>query len=101
MNNENLSYVIYMSYKITDYSYKQAKKLGVQIRPSVYKNKKIDVFKNDVKIASIGNINYKDYAQYLVEKGKTYADERRKLYRLRHKNDINEGNGFYANKILW
>ena len=90
-----------MSYKITDYSYKQAKKLGVQIRPSVYKNKKIDVFKNDIKIASIGAINYLDYPTYIETKGKKYADERRKLYKIRHKNDINEGAGFYANKILW
>ena len=90
-----------MSYKITDYSYKQAKKLNVQIRPSVYKNKKIDVFKNDVKIASIGDNRYKDYPQYLEEKGKKYADSRKKLYRLRHKKDIDKGNGFYANKILW
>jgi len=90
-----------MSYKITDYTYKQAKKLGVQIRPSVYKNKKIDVFKNDVKIASIGAINYLDYPTYIETKGKKYANERRKLYKIRHKNDINEGAGFYSNKILW
>ena len=90
-----------MSYKITDYSYKQAKKIGVQIRPSVYKNKKIDVFKDDVKIASIGDTRYYDYPTYIETKGKKYADERRKLYKIRHKNDINEGAGFYANKILW
>jgi hypothetical protein len=90
-----------MSYKITDYSYKQAKKLNVQIRPSVYKNKKIDVFKDDIKIASIGDINYLDYPTYIETKGKKYADERRKLYKIRHKNDINEGAGFYAKQILW
>ena len=90
-----------MSYKITDYSYKQAKKLGVQIRPSVYKNKKIDVYKNDIKIASIGDIRFLDFPTYIEEKGKKYADSRRKLYKIRHKNDINEGAGFYANKILW
>ena len=27
-------------------------------------NKKIDVFKNNVKVASIGDINYKDYPTY-------------------------------------
>jgi hypothetical protein len=90
-----------MSYKITDYSYKQAKKLGVQIRPSVYKNKKIDVYKNDIKIASIGDIRFLDFPTYIEEKGKKYADSRRKLYKIRHKNDINEGAGFYSNKILW
>jgi hypothetical protein len=92
-----------MSYKITDYSYKQAKKLGVQIRPSVYKNKKIDVFKDDVKIASIGDINYLDYPTYIETKGKKYADERRKLYKIRHKNDINvkNSNGFFSSRLLW
>jgi hypothetical protein len=92
-----------MSYKITDYSYKQAKKLGVQIRPSVYKNKKIDVFKDDVKIASIGDVNYLDYPTYIETKGKKYADERRKLYKIRHKNDINvkNSNGFFSSRLLW
>ena len=94
-----------MSYKITDYSYKKAKNLGVQIRPSVSKNKKIDVFKNDVKIASIGDINYLDYPTMIETKGmgKSYADGRRKLYKLRHKKDINvkKSNGYYADKLLW
>jgi hypothetical protein len=92
-----------MSYKITDYSYKQAKKLGVQIRPSVYKNKKIDVFKDDIKIASIGDVNYLDYPTYIETKGKKYADERRKLYKIRHKKDINvkNSNGFFSSRLLW
>ena len=34
-----------MSYKITTYSKRQAKKLGVTIKPSKVKGKKIDVFK--------------------------------------------------------
>ena len=38
-------------YSITDYSYAQAKKLGVQIKPSLKKSKKIDVIK-DNKIMS-------------------------------------------------
>lgn len=90
-----------MSYKIKEYSYKQAEKLGVEIRPSTRKNKKIDVFKNNVKVASIGDIRYRDYPTYIETKGKKYADERKKLYRIRHANDINTGVGFYANKILW
>jgi hypothetical protein len=90
-----------MTYKIKEYSKQQAQKLGVQIHPSVYKNKKIDVFKNDIKIASIGDIRFLDFPTYIEEKGKKYADSRRKLYKIRHKNDINEGAGFYANKILW
>ena len=86
-------------YNITDYSYRQAKILGVEIKPSTNKNKKIDVFKNGSKIASIGAYGMKDYPIYIKEKGKAYADERRRLYHIRHAKD-NGLNGFYARKIL-
>ena len=36
-------------YHITDYTYKQAKKLGVEIKPSKNKKRKIDVLKNGKK----------------------------------------------------
>ena len=90
-------------YKISQYSKKQAEKLNVTIKPSQKKDKKIDVIKNGHVIASIGNKNYKDYPTYIKENGKPYADKRRKLYKLRHKNDIHIKNtpGFFANKILW
>jgi hypothetical protein len=87
-------------YQITDYSYRQAKILGVEIKPSTIKNKKIDIFKNGKKIASIGAIGYKDYPTFIKEKGKAYADERRRLYHIRHAKDKNL-NGYYAKKILW
>lgn len=90
-----------MVYKITDYSYKQAMKLNVQILPSTNKKKKIDVFKNDKKIASIGAIGYNDYPTFIETKGLKIANERRKLYKKRHEKDLNGKNGFYANKILW
>jgi hypothetical protein len=92
-----------MVYKITDYSYNKAKELNVQIKASTNKKKKIDVFKDNKKIASIGSITNFDYPTYLLMNGKTYADNRRRLYRIRHKNDINNknGNGWLANKILW
>ena len=89
-----------MTYKITNYSYKQAKKLNVEIKPSTNKKKKIDVFRNDKKIASIGSIGYLDFPNYL-KKDINLANERRKLYKQRHKKDLNSKNGFYANKILW
>lgn len=92
-----------MVYKITKYSYDRAKELGVQIKPSTNKNKKIDVFKNNEKIASIGAIGYNDYPTFIEKYGLKYANERRYLYRLRHKKDMNvkNSNGFYANYILW
>jgi hypothetical protein len=90
-------------YHITKYSYKQAKKLGVKIRPSTNKTKKIDVFKNNVKIASIGANNMNDFPTYINKYGIKYAKTRRRLYRIRHRRDLSKKNtpGYYANKILW
>ena len=36
-------------------------------------------------------------------KGKAYADERRRLYKIRHSKDRNVrgSDGFYADKLLW
>ena len=92
-------------YDISDYSYRKAKELGVEIKPAENKHKKIDVFKGGVKVATIGARNYKDYPQYLAmeEKGdvpKGYAADRRRLSKIRHKYDRGEA-GFYANRLLW
>lgn len=93
-----------MSYEIKPYSYKQAKKLNVLIRPSIKKKYKIDVFDNEGEyITSIGSKNYSDYPTYTITHGKQYAENRRRLYKIRHNNDIlNEGSrGWFASKILW
>ena len=90
-------------YKITQYSKDQALKLGVNIKPSTNHKKKIDVFKKDKKIVSIGAINYDDYPTYIKKNGIKYADDRRRLYKIRHKKDRSIVNtaGYYADKILW
>ena len=90
-------------YKITNYSKVQAKKLGVEIKPSSNKEKKIDVFKDNKKIASVGGIGYKDFPTYAQEDGLKYAKERRKLYKIRHNNDrkVKGSPGYYADKLLW
>tara|TARA_R110002126_G_scaffold272317_1_gene416465 strand:+ start:21 stop:287 length:267 start_codon:yes stop_codon:yes gene_type:complete len=87
-------------YKILPQHFEKAKNLGVEIKPSTNKMKKIDVFKNDKKIVSIGDIKYLDYQMYILEKGLDYANERRKLYLGRHRKDKNLG-GYYARLILW
>lgn len=87
-------------YKITDYSYKKAKALRVDIKPSTNKKKKIDVFKHGKKVASIGAIGYSDYPTFIKEKGKTYAEKRREQYYRRHARD-SKASGYYAKKILW
>ena len=91
------------AYTITNYTKQQAKKLGVIVKQSSVRGKKIDVFKNGEKVASVGAIGYKDYPTYLKEKGKVYADERRRLYKIRHSKNRNVKNsdGYYADKLLW
>ena len=90
-------------YKITEYSKKKAAELGVTIKPSTNKNKKIDVYKDSKKVASIGAINYDDFPTHLIKKGRQYAEERQRLYKLRHSKDrkVRGSAGYYADKILW
>jgi hypothetical protein len=90
-----------MTYTITNYSKQKAKEYDVIIKPSKKKNKKIDVYKDNKLIASIGAKGYKDYPTFMIEDGKEYADKKRNLYRKRHRNDLNSGNGLWANRILW
>ena len=86
-------------YTIKPYHLQQAKKLGLTIKPSTKGRYKLDVFKDDEYVTSIGHKKYKDYAIYLEEKGEDYANERRRLYRLRHKKDgVRER---LAKLILW
>lgn len=88
-------------YKITPYSYSQAKRLGVKILPSKRKFKKIDVYDRQGNyITSVGDRRYFDYPTYIQRYGKKYADQRRKLYLIRHKNNTGTA-GFYAENILW
>ena len=90
-------------YQIKPLQQKKAKSIGVTIEPSYVKNKKIAVLRNNKKVDDIGDIRYKDYATYIKEKGKPFADERRRLYRKRHNcQDSKKGTGqYYACNILW
>jgi hypothetical protein len=91
-------------YKITAKQKRNAESLGVTIKPSTNKSKKIDVFDlSGNKIASIGAAGYMDYEMYIKAKGKVYADERRRLYKIRHKDNRNKIGtpGFFADRILW
>ena len=89
-------------YKIKKYSYDQAKKLNVVIKPSERKYKKIDVFNKDGSyICSIGDNRYNDFPSFL-EMDKELALEKRRLYWLRHKKENIEGTkGYYVLNILW
>jgi hypothetical protein len=92
-----------MLYNIKPYTYNQANKLGVVVKPSTNKTKKIDVFKQDKKVASVGANGMMDYPSYLESRGAKYAKARRQLYKMRHEKDRNiKGTaGYYADKLLW
>ena len=90
-------------YLITNYTREQAKKLGVNVKLSSKKEKKIDVIKNNVVIASVGATGYSDYPSYIRTHGLEYANKRRKLYKIRHNDDriIVNSNGYWADRLLW
>lgn len=92
-----------MAYQITARQKRNAQQLGVTLKPSSNRSKKLDVYKNGKKVASIGARGYNDYDLWIKKMGKSYADKRRKLYKIRHQNNRNKKGtaGFYADKILW
>ena len=93
-----------MSYKISRASYAAAKKLGVTIKPSTVKGKKVDVFnKKGEKLASIGALGMNDFHLWKQKKGLEFAKRRRKAYKIRHKKDrhVRGSAGWYADKLLW
>jgi len=92
-----------MSYKITNYTLAQAKKIGVTVRPSTNKTKKIDIFRQGKKIASVGAAGMNDYPTFMKLKGKSFAKTRRRLYKMRHEKDrhIKWSRGWLADKLLW
>ena len=83
-------------YKISQYSLDRAKELGVIIKPSKVKNKKIDVFKDGIKVASIGDIRYTDYAT-------TGNKEQRRRFKLRFDKSrkVVGSNSYWSDQLLW
>ena len=74
----------------------RAKVLGVEVKPSTRKHKKLDVFDGNKKIASIGDKRYSDFLQH--------GDEaRRRRYKARHEPHRHKRGtaSFYADQILW
>lgn len=91
-------------YRITPRQRANAERLGVVIKPSKVKGKKIDVFdKTGKKLASIGALGYADYDIYLAKTNKGFADKRRDNYKSRHEGDRHKKGsaGYYADQILW
>lgn len=97
-----------MRYAITAYTRRRAAALGVEVKPSTRKGKKIDVFKNGKKVASIGALGMMDYPNFkkAEREGRVAAgtaERRRKAYKMRHRKDkdVYGTPGYYADKLLW
>ena len=102
-----------MAYSITTYTKNRARQLGVIVKSSTNKGKKLDVFKKVkhkttgemklLKVASIGALGMNDYPTFMKTKGLEFANKRRKAYRSRMaKNIAVVGSaGYYAGKLLW
>lgn len=90
-------------YQILPYTHRQARRIGVEVRPSKRKDKKIDVFRGGERIASVGHIQYPDFPHYIRSHGKEYANERRSLYKKRHApHRLKKGTpSYFASELLW
>ncbi len=92
-------------YTITKYTQRQAKRLGVVVKPSTNRHKKIDVYTHNGthKIASIGALGMMDYPTFLKTTNKTHANRRRIQYKRRHEKDRHKKGtpGWYADQLLW
>jgi hypothetical protein len=90
-------------YIITRHTRTQAKRLGVTVARSTRKGKKIDVFRDGKKIASVGALGYGDFPTFRRTRGATFADNKRRLYKMRHEKDrhVRDSAGFYADQLLW
>ena len=87
-------------YKINTKQKEIADKLGLKIFPSIKKDKKIDVYKNEKYVTSIGAKGYDDYYSHLKTHDKVYANERRRLYLIRHKDNVGDA-GMLSKRLLW
>jgi hypothetical protein len=94
-----------MEYEIQPQTMKRARQLNVLVYPSENPKYKIDVYNGDdgLFICSVGARGYSDYPTYIKTRGKFFADNRRRLYVLRHTNDIQRvgSRGWWAYRLLW
>ena len=86
-------------YEISKQTYRIAKHYGLDIYPSKKLNKKLDVFKDGKYLCSIGDSRYKDFHIYLKENGKAFAEERARLFYMRHKKGTLKEN--LSKILLW
>ncbi len=92
-----------MAYSVSLHTRRQAKRIGVTVKPSTLKGKKIDVFQGGKKIASVGAIGYDDYGSLMSKGKRSLAEKKRKAYKARHQKTRTKKNtnSYYADQLLW
>jgi hypothetical protein len=92
-------------YRIKPYSYERADLFGVKIYPSENPKYKIEMYdaRTGVFLGYGGSSRYSDYPTYLETHGKEYAENRRRLYWIRHEKDASKvgSKGWLVANILW
>ena len=91
-------------YRITNYTRNKARKLGVRVRNSTNRAKKLDVFdRAGKKVASVGARGMGDFPTFMRQNGAEHAKTRRRLYKMRHEKDrhIKGTRGWFADQLLW
>lgn len=91
-------------YEIKPRTKKIAKQLGVMFFPADNPKYKIDIYDHKgLFMFRIGDSRYSDYPTYLEEYGKEIANERRRLYMIRHAKEIKKdgSRGWWAWRALW
>ena len=76
----------------------RATRLGVKVEASKSKTKKLDVFLDGKKVASIGDKRYSDYLQHGDSGRRAVHGERKARHTCRKKVGTP---CYYADKILW
>lgn len=83
---------------------RNAERLGVNIKPSYNRKKKLDIYDfHNQYICSIGDINFADYESYIRTHGRDYANFRKRMFETRHNKTrhILGTPAYYSWQILW
>jgi len=89
------------NYVVFPEQHELAKFFGVTLKSSSQKRKKIDVFKNDELLCSIGAINFEDMYQMRARgEDKEIINEKKEKYRRRHQYKNSE-EAYFSIRLLW
>ena len=95
-------YYIMSMYIIQPYSLTRAEQLGVILKPSQNKNRKIDIYDTENNfICSCGDTRYYDFPYYLNRYGLAYAEAKRHLYHIKNKPKRKNTASYFEKEILW